>query len=178
MSKKEQVIEAACTLFSTYGYRKVSMDEIAKKSAVTKKTIYTYFKDKDDLIKYFLNEELCKMKQIVTEVEKQNLPYNEKINKTIMELFDYRKDSKLLQAFANENTYEYEGIFNETVQDEIKILLEKGIKEGRVKRCDTEIVSFIIYKIYVALMFDWNKPLDKKKAAENIMDFLNSGLFN
>ena len=41
MSKKEQVIESARELFSEYGYKRVSMDEIAKKSGVTKKTIYT-----------------------------------------------------------------------------------------------------------------------------------------
>ena len=54
MSKKEQVITTARILFSERGYRKVSMDEIAKVSGVTKRTIYRYFKDKDDLIKYFL----------------------------------------------------------------------------------------------------------------------------
>mgnify|MGYP002626908048 CR=1 FL=1 len=43
--KKESVIKTARELFSLYGYRKVSMDELAKKSGVTKKTIYTYFKN-------------------------------------------------------------------------------------------------------------------------------------
>ena len=35
--KEEQIIEAARDLFSTYGYKRVSMDEIAKKANVTKK---------------------------------------------------------------------------------------------------------------------------------------------
>jgi len=47
MTKKEQVISAARNLFSEYGYHKVSMDEIAKVSGVTKRTIYTI------LISYF-----------------------------------------------------------------------------------------------------------------------------
>ena len=68
MTKKEEVIEAARELFCKYGYRKVSMDEIAKKSNVTKKTIYTYFKDKNDLIKYFAYEEIGKMKQIIDKI--------------------------------------------------------------------------------------------------------------
>ena len=55
MSKKEKVIETARELFSKYGYR-ISMDELAKEANVTKKTIYSYFKDKDELIKYFLYE--------------------------------------------------------------------------------------------------------------------------
>ena len=41
MNKKEIVIQTARELFTKYGYKKVSMDEIAKESNVTKKTIYT-----------------------------------------------------------------------------------------------------------------------------------------
>ena len=49
--KKEQILESARTLFTQYGYRKVSMNEIAASANVTKKTVYSYFKDKDELFK-------------------------------------------------------------------------------------------------------------------------------
>ena len=45
--KKEDILKAAKELFSMYGYKKVSMNEIAEKANVTKKTIYSYFKDKE-----------------------------------------------------------------------------------------------------------------------------------
>mgnify|MGYP003078587559 CR=1 FL=1 len=63
MEKKEVVINTARELFTKYGYKKVSMDEIARTSNVTKKTIYSYFKDKDELFRYFIEEELINMKQ-------------------------------------------------------------------------------------------------------------------
>ena len=47
MNKKELEINAARDLFTKYGYKKVSMDEIAKEANVTKKTIYSYFSDKE-----------------------------------------------------------------------------------------------------------------------------------
>ena len=56
MEKKEVVINTARELFTKYGYKKVSMDEIARTSNVTKKTIYSYFKDKDELFRYFIEE--------------------------------------------------------------------------------------------------------------------------
>ena len=37
MDKREAVIDTARRLFTKYGYKKVSMDEIAKESGVTKK---------------------------------------------------------------------------------------------------------------------------------------------
>ena len=39
--KKENVIESARLLFHKYGFKKVSMDEIAREANVTKKTIYS-----------------------------------------------------------------------------------------------------------------------------------------
>ena len=38
--KNEQIIAAARRLFNRYGFKKVSMDEIAREAGVTKKTIY------------------------------------------------------------------------------------------------------------------------------------------
>lgn len=184
MNKKEEVIKAARELFELYGFKKVSMDEIAKKSNVTKRTIYTYFKDKNDLIKYFLYEELGNMKDMVSEIENENMDFAKKIHKLISTLLEYRKSSKILQKFSMESKNLSLGIANEgydivnkTIINEVKTLLEKAIKEGHVKKCNTDLSSFIIYKIYVALMFEWDKPIDKNEVTESIMKILTNGLF-
>lgn len=184
MTKKQEVIEAARELFCTYGYKKVSMDEIAQKSKVTKKTIYTYFKDKNDLIKYFAYEEIEKMKQIVDKIERQNMKATDKVQNIIYSLIEFKKEEKLLNAFTEETKYISSGIADEcskmltdSIMDEIEKLLHKGIKNGDVRKCDTRLASFLIYKMYVALMFEWNKPLDKKEVTENIMDILKTGIF-
>lgn len=181
-NKKNQVIETARTLFSQYGYRKVSMDEIAKQSGVTKRTIYTYFKDKNDLIKFFLYEELGKMKEITNEIDKKDISFDEKIHETIMALMDYRMNSSLLMAFSKEksqNSIDEEclEILNTSIEKEIKHKLEQAMKDGYIKEIDPEVVSFLIYKIYVALMFELDKPLDKKIVTESIMNILKAWLF-
>lgn len=185
MTKKEEVIKSARELFCSYGYKKVSMDEIAKKSGVTKKTIYTYFKDKNDLIKYFLYEEIEKMKKIVEKIEEKKLPAPDKTHMIIYSLLEYRKDNEIINRFSEESNNLPTGIarecleiLNDSILAEIKKLLEKGIEKGDIKKCDTDFASFVIYKMYVAVMFEWGKPLNKKKVTENIMNFLKSGIFN
>ena len=71
--KKDQIIEAARLLFHKYGFKKVSMDEIAREAEVTKRTIYSYFSSKEDLLKYFIQEEILNMKNIVEEIDNKNL---------------------------------------------------------------------------------------------------------
>ena len=65
MSTKEIIIEKARVLFNNYGYTKVSRDEIAKDANVTKKTVYSYFKDKESLFEYFVEEQLNKLKKSI-----------------------------------------------------------------------------------------------------------------
>ncbi|MFA8451046.1 MAG: TetR/AcrR family transcriptional regulator [Bacteroidales bacterium] len=43
-------IEKISQMFLEYGIRSVSMDDIAKKLGISKKTIYQYFKDKEDIV--------------------------------------------------------------------------------------------------------------------------------
>ena len=53
-SAKERLIEAANRLFYAEGIRAVSVDAIAAKAGITKKTLYYHFKSKDDLIEAYL----------------------------------------------------------------------------------------------------------------------------
>ena len=44
---------------------------------------------------------------------------------------------------------------------------------------NVDIATFLIYKMYIALMFDWNaenEKLDEEVIADNILKFLKSGL--
>ena len=50
MNIKERIQEKAHELFMQYGIRSVSMDDIANQLGMSKKTLYQYFADKDELV--------------------------------------------------------------------------------------------------------------------------------
>ncbi len=47
---KIKILKGAAELFMRYGIRSVSMDNIASHLGVSKKTLYQYFKDKDEMV--------------------------------------------------------------------------------------------------------------------------------
>ena len=61
MITKEDIIKVTHEFFTKYGIRSVSLDDIARHLAVSKKTLYQYFKDKDEMVtesvKLHLHEE-------------------------------------------------------------------------------------------------------------------------
>ncbi|MDX1903831.1 MAG: helix-turn-helix domain-containing protein, partial [Thermonemataceae bacterium] len=50
METKERILAKSEELFMRYGIRSITMDDIARELAVSKKTIYQHFKDKDELV--------------------------------------------------------------------------------------------------------------------------------
>ena len=62
---KSYIIEEADKLFCQYGFKSVTMDDIAKHLGMSKKTIYQNFADKNDLVNILITNKLgnqsCKM---------------------------------------------------------------------------------------------------------------------
>ena len=98
--KEEQIIEVARELFHKFGFKKVSMDEIAREAGVTKKTIYRYFDSKEALLEYFIQEELQNMKAIVEEVESKNLDFFDTVNEATCKLLKYSNVNDFLNIIS------------------------------------------------------------------------------
>ncbi|GAA0783597.1 TetR/AcrR family transcriptional regulator [Roseibium denhamense] len=54
ISTRDRILDAANSLFYGEGIRAVSVDAIAEKAGLTKRTLYYHFKSKDDLIEAYL----------------------------------------------------------------------------------------------------------------------------
>lgn len=58
MEVKERILLKAADLFSRYGIRTITMDEIASQLGISKKTIYQFFTDKDDMVAAVIDQEI------------------------------------------------------------------------------------------------------------------------
>ncbi len=183
MNKREKVIETARKLFTEYGYKKVSMDEIARESNVTKKTIYTYFKDKDSMFKYFIDEEIKHMREIIEKVKASNESFINKLGIGVYKVITYRNNSRLfaslIKDFKNENSGKYE-IFSKLYDGEIinyiESIITEEIEKNTIKECDVHLSAFIIYKVFVSVMLEYDKTIDEKRFVSEIVSILKDGL--
>jgi len=130
-----KILETAGSLFLKYGVKSISMDDIARELAISKKTIYHFFKDKNEIVylisKLFLNEQKEKLDKIQNESENaieqlyratlHAREIFETINPSI--LFDIKK--------YYQSTWELYLDYEKNVMfDSLIITLEDGIKEG------------------------------------------------
>ena len=70
-------------------------------------------------------------------------------------------------------------LIDEQIQNYIKQKLEEAKEKGYIYYEDVDVTSFLVYKMYMALIFDWdenNKKLDDKIIANTITNVLKNGL--
>jgi len=59
---REQIMKAAETLFSEKGYVQTTIEDISKISEYSRRTIYTYFESKDDILHHIIEKGLVDLK--------------------------------------------------------------------------------------------------------------------
>ncbi|MFY8166659.1 MAG: TetR/AcrR family transcriptional regulator [Sediminibacterium sp.] len=142
-----RILLKARDLMLQSGLRQVTMDDLAQELGISKKTIYQYYKDKDDLVKAVVNLEL-KEHEITCKDCKS------KAENAIHEMFLLMENMKAMTQTMNPNSMmELEKHFSNAFdmiknhKDEflfslIKQNLMKGIEEGCYRKdLDIDIIS-------------------------------------
>lgn len=184
--KEEQILNASKKLISKYGFKKVSMDEIAREAKVTKKTVYSYFPSKEELLKRLIKEELKIMKKELEYFEKETGDFFESIHRGIFELLKFRRKNNLFkilfqeaEVLRNSQLKENLNIIEEDIKNYIKERLEEAKDKGYIEVANVNVMAFLIYKMYIALMIEWNdsyKQLKEEEIADNILQILRNGI--
>ncbi len=129
-----RIIEISTRLFSTYGIKSITMDEISKELGMSKKTIYQYFEDKKTLINAVVEHAVASEAAKIAVIENSNLnPIEEMFhhmkqakemlsNMNVTFLYDLQKYFPM--AFAKYEKFKFENV--STVEKN----LERGIKLG------------------------------------------------
>jgi AcrR family transcriptional regulator len=68
MEAQEKILKVSLELFFKYGIKRVTMDDIAKELGMSKKTIYQFYKEKDDLVNQLCEIEMRKQEKQFEEI--------------------------------------------------------------------------------------------------------------
>lgn len=188
LDRRQLIVEAATKSFSLFGYKATTMDQVAKLANVGKGTIYTFFKNKEELFDEIINSLLKDMKVVAEKaISKQN-SFHENASRVLFDLLEFRKSHQLtIKLFQEEREIGTQAVV-EVVQRVEKVIInymkgiiQEAIDRKEIKPCDSEITAFIMLKLYVSLIFDWeqsHKPLDKEEISELFELYLFNGLSN
>ena len=151
MEVKDKILEAALMLFYKFGIKGVTMDDIAKEMGISKKTIYRFFNEKDDIVTALCEVELKKhaanFEALVTEskdpVHEMILIYHhiQKVYSDINPVFFYDLHKSFTKASSEFDNFKKDFIYKSIYRN-----IEEGIKQ-ELYRNDLDINFVTQYRV-------------------------------
>ena len=149
---KRMLIEVARTLFAKSGKKEVTMNDIAEASQKGRRTLYTYFNNKEEIYKAVIEKELNTVyEQLKASASSQEAPDVRLTNHITVHLdaiITIVTRNGSLRADFFRDIYEVERSRRKVDMKEIEILksiLRDGIETRVFKPMDVELSSLIIF---------------------------------
>ena len=184
---KKQLIDVARELFASRGRRNITMNDIAEASKKGRRTLYTYFKSKDEVYKDVIENEVNLVIEALEENAKKTMEAFEKLKNHIFIHLDSIKNSVTrngtLRADFFRDIYEVERSRRRMDVAELKLIkniLDEGLKSGNFKEMDSEMLSTIILYSLRGLEIPYirqnlSSEFDKNK--HEIVEFVFRGIW-
>lgn len=144
---KEKILQMAIEVLPRYGVKSVTMDDLAQRLSMSKKTIYQHFKDKSTLVEAVV-EELFRQQdnqlELIRQKSKDAIEEMYLISVFVRQLLSAMDASVLfdLQKYYPKAFEKVQCHKEEQVQCSILENLESGVKQGFYREdIDTEILS-------------------------------------
>lgn len=170
---REQLVQSARQVFAKYGYKKTSLDDIARESHRGKSTIYYYFKSKDEIFKAVIDcEAEIRAKSIEDQINKTEDPKQKLRTYIYVRMRSLKMVVNYYEAIKNDlldQLYFVDNLRTEHFEAEIariKELLAEGISEGDFTIQNPDLTA----KTIVTALHGFEVPLILKNLPDNELE--------
>lgn len=155
---REKFIEVARRLFAEKGIENITMNDIAASSGKGRRTLYTYFKNKNEIYNAVIESELNILYNSLQEVVEKDLPADTKL----LEFVNIRLEStkRLVYRNGSLDAEFFKDIWHvETIRRQfdikemlfLKNILEEGVKEGIFNVANPKNMAIILHSAFKGL---------------------------
>lgn len=150
---REKILNAARAVFAQKGYASTSIADIVKKSKLARGTFYLHFQSVEQVLNALLQEIFIDVQRYLTEMQIEILEHENfklelsRLAKSLLSIFKERREVVLLllTTMNSDPKIRTQTIwFQELIQASIKVMLDRGITSGRLKKHDSELMSFLV----------------------------------
>ncbi|MGL5561333.1 MAG: TetR/AcrR family transcriptional regulator [Tannerellaceae bacterium] len=186
---REMLVDVARKLFAREGVENTTMNDIAIASGKGRRTLYTYFKSKNEIYLAVVESELKQLYTALLEVESKDLAPDKKLIELIYTRLEAVKRVVLrngtLRADFFRDIWKVEKVRKTFDLKEIEILkrtLDEGVAKGIFFVPDTEVTAAILHHAVKGLEVPFIRGLlgddqeMKQRRKENVINLLFNGL--
>ncbi len=174
---RNTLIEVARQLFAKLGVDNTTMNDIALASHKGRRTLYTYFNNKNEVYKAVLESELEQMQEALYEVANKDLPADEKLILFFNTRFEIVKNvvarNGTLKADFFRDIWRVQYVRKSYDKKEIvviKDILDQGVKENIFEMPGTQSIAEVLHHALKGLELPYIRGLMKMSSKDNGID--------
>lgn len=176
---KDTILKAAQEVFSKYGYKKTTLEDIAQYIGKGKSALYYYFKSKQEIFEAVLAYEIAQMGDaLFSAVESEKSP-QQKLRRYIIKRMElYHQLANFYGAIQQEyveNLSVIEKIREQYDKLELQLIsdiIRKGVEEGKFKNRNIPLTANAIIIAMKGFEYGFSKETDLKKIEDDIDQLL------
>jgi AcrR family transcriptional regulator len=164
--KKECILRAAAKVFSRFGFKKASVEEIARDAGVAKGTIYLAAETKEDLFYQTLLREVRAWQAEVTRLVDPRVPADQLLEQAAVMGMQYVEERPLVKELLFGNVHIILPEWTDRLDELRKLgrahtreVLELGISQGRFRSdIDVDETATLLQDLVIATYVFHNRP--------------------
>lgn len=164
VDRRRLIIEAAAKAFSLFGYKATTMEHVAKVANVGKGTIYTFFSHKEELFWDVMGSFILEMKAVAEDTLDPEQPFFTNLHHILIAMLKFRESHELSFRLSHEmkdfgTPMAREGMLEieKAIVAFIRKQIEAALQKGDIKACDPELTAFVMLRLYIAFVYDWEQ---------------------
>jgi len=175
--KRMAVLSTGARLFNEHGFDRTSLDDIASELNVSKRTLYYYVKNKDDILFECSRLALEFVEEAMADSQNNDLPPLDRIAmimRSYMDLLSNEFGACLALSKDNVLSEESRKILRNgrrKLDHAVRELIDKGIKDGTIAPCEPKLAAAAIFGA-----FNWVPHWQTKGNRETYSEIANSFL--
>ncbi len=149
---KDRIVDVARQLFARDGIENTTMNDIALASKKGRRTLYTYFKNKDEVYMAVVKSELDNLLDHLIEVSKKDISPDEKLLEIVLRRLEAIKEvvfrNGTLRANFFRDIWKVEQVRKKFDRKEISLLktiIQEGADKGVFEIDDVEMTAGIVH---------------------------------
>jgi len=181
------IVGIARRVFTRNGFRKTTMEEIAKASKKGKSSIYYYFASKEEIFQAVVEYEAGVLKERLRRVIKKSDTPTDRLKAYILFRLHYVKTLENFYAALNEESLSHLGFildirrnFEIEEQQLVSAILEEGMEQGAFQRSSSKIgaiaISNMMKGLEQPLLLSEVHRTDREELMEDLIRVLFYGI--
>ena len=181
--RRHEIFDASVHLFLKKGFRETSMREIAEAAEMGKSSLYDYFKTKDDILLWGVEDQLFDLTTAAQEIVDQPVSALERLQQIMKNHLEYLVANK---EFYLKLSFEVQRLAIESqqriqekrhlYQDLIRRLVDEGIRENAFRSVDSLLVSRTLITVLPPAVYTSRPTGTPQEMLDEAFDIIMKGI--